>query len=110
MKRRDFLHTLGAGSALAFLPAFTRSAFAAAATLDELTIAEVDVLKVSGTHTLVPGLDRQYQVNPLHLYGRPPAEAVQGSAARDGAGVAASVSLLRAHPHQGRPGRFVRRL
>ncbi|HTU65285.1 MAG TPA: enolase C-terminal domain-like protein [Steroidobacteraceae bacterium] len=68
MKRRDFLHTLGAGSALAFLPAFTRSAFAAAATNDDLAIAEVEVLKLSGTHHLVPGLNRQYQVNPLHLY------------------------------------------
>jgi len=68
MQRRDFLQTLGAGSALAFLPAFTRSAFADAATLDELTITDVDVLKLSGTHELVPGLNRQYQVNPLHLY------------------------------------------
>src|SRR6185312_12472173 len=34
---------------------------------------EVEVLKVSGTHELVPGLNRQYQVNPLHLYaGRRP--------------------------------------
>jgi len=65
--RRDFLHTLGAGSILAFLPAFTREAFAEAAT-DALTIAEVEVLKVSGTHELVPGLNRQYQVNPLHVY------------------------------------------
>ena len=68
MQRRDFLQTLGAGSALAFLPAITRSAFADAATLDELTITDVDVLKLSGTHELVPGLNRQYQVNPLHLY------------------------------------------
>src|SRR3954470_15039352 len=68
MRRRDFLQTLGAGSALAFLPAFTRSAFADAATLEELAIADVEVLKLSGTHELVPGLDRQFQVNPLHLY------------------------------------------
>jgi L-alanine-DL-glutamate epimerase-like enolase superfamily enzyme len=68
MKRRDFLQALGGASALAFLPAFTREAFAAAATLDDLTISEVDVLKVSGTHELVRGLNRQYQVNPLHLY------------------------------------------
>lgn len=68
MRRRDFLHTLGAGSALAFLPAFTRHALAEAATLDELTIASVEILKLSGTHELVPGLNRQYQVQPPHLY------------------------------------------
>ena len=59
---------LGTGSALAFLPVFARETFAANADDDALTIAEVEVLKLSGTHSLVPGLDRQFQVNPLHLY------------------------------------------
>ncbi len=68
MKRRDFLHALGGASAFAFLPAFTRAAFADAATLDELTISDVEILKLSGTHEIVSGLNRQYQVNPLHLY------------------------------------------
>jgi L-rhamnonate dehydratase len=68
MKRRDFLETLGAGAAFAYLPAMTRETFAAAATLDDLTIAAVEIVKVSGTHELVPGLNRQYQVNPLHVY------------------------------------------
>jgi L-rhamnonate dehydratase len=68
MKRRDFLSAFGATSAFAFLPSFTRSAFAEAATLDDLTISDVDILKLSGTHELVPGLNRQYQVNPLHVY------------------------------------------
>jgi L-rhamnonate dehydratase len=83
MRRRDFLETLGGSAALAFLPAFTREAFAAAATLDDLVISEVEVVKVSGTHELVPGLNRQYQVNPLHVYAErrpkpfkdPPADA-----------------------------------
>ena len=44
MKRRDFLHALGGASTFALLPAFTRSAFADAATLDELTISEVEIL------------------------------------------------------------------
>lgn len=48
MRRRDFLHTPGAGSALAFLPAFTRHALADAATLDELTITSVEILELSG--------------------------------------------------------------
>jgi L-rhamnonate dehydratase len=68
MRRRDFLSHLGAGSALAFLPAFTRTAFAANAADDALIISDVEILKLSGTHELVPGLNRQYQVNPLHLY------------------------------------------
>jgi L-rhamnonate dehydratase len=68
MKRRDFLQAMGGASAFAFLPAFTRDAFAAAATLDDLVISEVEILQLSGTHELVPGLNRQYQVNPLHLY------------------------------------------
>jgi L-rhamnonate dehydratase len=68
MRRRDFLSHLGAGSALAFLPALTRNAFAANATDDALIISDVEILKLSGTHQLVPGLNRQYQVNPLHLY------------------------------------------
>lgn len=68
MRRRDFLCHLGAGSALAFLPGFTRDAFAANAADDALIISDVEVLKLSGTHELVPGLNRQYQVNPLHLY------------------------------------------
>ncbi|HEU5136175.1 MAG TPA: enolase C-terminal domain-like protein [Steroidobacteraceae bacterium] len=68
MKRRELLRAMGGASALAFLPAFTRAAFADAATLDELTISDVEILKLSGTHEVVPGLNRQYQVNPLHLY------------------------------------------
>src|SRR4051812_32555780 len=68
MRRREFLSHLGAGSALACLPAFTRDAFAANAADDALTISEVEILKLSGTHEFVPGLNRQYQVNPLHLY------------------------------------------
>jgi L-alanine-DL-glutamate epimerase-like enolase superfamily enzyme len=68
MKRRDFLQYAKAATAFAFLPDFTRDAFAAAATLDDLVISEVEILKVSGTHELVKGLNRQYQVNPLHLY------------------------------------------
>ena len=68
MKRRDFLQYAGAATAFAYLPAFTRESFAAAATLDDLVISDVEILKLSGTHELVKGLNRQYQVNPLHLY------------------------------------------
>jgi L-alanine-DL-glutamate epimerase-like enolase superfamily enzyme len=68
MRRRDFLQHLGAGSALAFLPSFTRDAFAANVADDSLLISELEILKLTGTHELVPGLNRQYQVNPAHVY------------------------------------------
>jgi L-rhamnonate dehydratase len=68
MKRRDLLQYAGAATAFAFLPANSRDAFAAAASLDDLVISDVEILKLSGTHELVKGLNRQYQVNPLHLY------------------------------------------
>ena len=68
MHRREFLQSLAAGGTLAFLPAFTREAFATAASDDALLISEVEVLRLSGTHELVRGLNRQYQVQPLHVY------------------------------------------
>ena len=46
MKRRDFISAFGGASAFAFLPAFTRAAFADAATLEELTISEFEILKL----------------------------------------------------------------
>jgi L-rhamnonate dehydratase len=68
MNRRDLLLSAAAGSAFACLPAFVRDAFAAAAASDDLIISEIDLIKVSGTHEVVPGLNRQFQVNPLHVY------------------------------------------
>ncbi len=63
------------------------TSFAAAATLDDLVISDVEILKLSGTHELVPGLNRQYQVNPLHLYAerRPkPFKSIRPTANRSG--------------------------
>ena len=108
MKRRDFLQHSAAATAFAFLPAFTRDAFAAAATLDDLVISEVEILKLSGTHELVKGLNRQYQVNPLHLYEeRRPKPFVDPANGK--AGAAAAHALLRPHSHQGRRRRPLRR-
>jgi L-alanine-DL-glutamate epimerase-like enolase superfamily enzyme len=61
MRRRDFLQVAGAASALSMLPALAAS--------DDLTISDVDILKLTGTHEIVRGLNRQYQVQPLHVYG-----------------------------------------
>ena len=61
MRRRDFLQVAGAASAMSMLPALAAN--------DDLTISDVDILKLTGTHEIVPGLNRQYQVQPLHVYG-----------------------------------------
>jgi L-alanine-DL-glutamate epimerase-like enolase superfamily enzyme len=61
MRRRDFLQAAGAASTIAMLPAFAAG--------DDLTITDVEILKLTGTHEIVPGLNRQYQVQPLHVYG-----------------------------------------
>ena len=103
MKRREFTSRHWAGHPRSpSCPRSRATAFADAATLDELTISDVEILKLSGTHQLVPGLNRQYQVNPLHLYDGTPAEAVQGSAGKYRTRATATDALLRAHSHQGR--------
>jgi len=66
MRRRDFL--FHAGSVLAFLPALTRNAFAANAADDALLISDVEILRLTGSQDLVRGLNRQFQVQPLHVY------------------------------------------
>lgn len=69
MKRRDFLQTLGAGSALAaLLPLSIRETLAAALNLPELVITEVEVLRISGPRERTRGPTGQHQVNPLHIY------------------------------------------
>jgi L-rhamnonate dehydratase len=68
MKRRDFLQNVGAASAFTFLPAFTRDACAASVADDALLISEVEILRLTGSQDLVRGLNRQFQVQPLHVY------------------------------------------
>jgi L-rhamnonate dehydratase len=75
MQRRDFIRTLGAASALAGLPLATREAFAQATGRADLVIQEVEVLRLTGPHQVLRGVNRQPQVQPSHLYPnrRPPA-------------------------------------
>jgi L-alanine-DL-glutamate epimerase-like enolase superfamily enzyme len=68
MNRRHFLSRVGSASALAALPLTSLDLFAAAANLEELKISEIDVLRLTGTREVVRGLNRQHQVQPLHLY------------------------------------------
>lgn len=66
--RRSFLSQLSKASALAFLPWETQSLFAESSFDPTLTIESVDILKLSGPYTSTPGLNRQYQAQPIHIY------------------------------------------
>jgi L-rhamnonate dehydratase len=73
MHRRDFIRTLGGASALAALPVRAREALAEGVGHPDLSIQEVEVLRLVGSHVEVPGVNRQPQVQPAHLYpGRRP--------------------------------------
>jgi L-alanine-DL-glutamate epimerase-like enolase superfamily enzyme len=68
MKRREFLHQLGAGSALALLPLTMRETLAASVDLPAFKITEVEILRLTGTRAVTRGPTGQHQVQPLHLY------------------------------------------
>lgn len=68
MNRRRFLSQLGTASAFAALPLATSDLFAASADRDELVIAALEVLELTGTREVTRGVNRQHQVQPLHLY------------------------------------------
>ena len=69
MRRRQFVQKLGGAAAFGGLSLAVRDAFAAAASLADLVIGEVEVLRLSGTREILRGANRQHQVQPLHLYG-----------------------------------------
>lgn len=75
MQRRAFIRTLGAASALAYLPLETREALAEASGGAEFAIQEVEALRLIGTHEVLRGVNHQPQSNPAYLYPeqRPPA-------------------------------------
>jgi L-rhamnonate dehydratase len=68
MRRRSFLATMSAGSALGAFANFQDRAGA------RLKITSVEILRLEGEREAVVGPNRQYQVNPLHVYDehRPP--------------------------------------
>jgi len=68
MDRREFVRTLGAASALAALPLATREALAQATGQADFVIREVEVLRLTGPHQVLKGVNKQPQVQPLHLY------------------------------------------
>jgi L-rhamnonate dehydratase len=68
MNRRKFVAALGTASALACLPPSVRDLFAASADVRNLTISEVEILRLTGSREVLRGRNRQHQVQPLHLY------------------------------------------
>lgn len=66
--RRQFLNQFTKASVLACLPLETRWLFAEHASDPDLIIDAVEIVRVSGPSTYVPGVNRQYQSQPIHLY------------------------------------------
>lgn len=66
--RRQFLHNISKASAFAFLPFSTRQLFAATPPNPDTIIDAIEVLRLTGPYTSVPGVNRQYQAQPVHIY------------------------------------------
>ena len=66
--RRKFLENLGKASAFAFLPLSTQDLFARPPLSGETIIDAVEILRISGPYTSTPGLNRQYQAQPIHIF------------------------------------------
>jgi L-alanine-DL-glutamate epimerase-like enolase superfamily enzyme len=66
--RRDFLNKAAAVSAVSFLPVSTRERFAEHQSEVDTIIDAVDIVRISGPYNSTPGLNKQHQANPVHLY------------------------------------------
>jgi len=66
--RRRFLSQLSQTSVLALLPLSTQFLFAESSNDPDMVIEAVDLLRVSGPYKSIPGLNRQYQAQPIHIY------------------------------------------
>ena len=66
--RRQFLSRLSQASVLAFLPLPSRLLFANDSFSQDTLIDAVEILKVTGPYTSIPGVNRQYQSQPIHVY------------------------------------------
>jgi L-rhamnonate dehydratase len=68
LDRRTFLQRTAALSVLSCLPLQSQALFAAAQGGTDFTITELEILKLSANREITRGLNRQHQVQPLHLY------------------------------------------
>lgn len=65
--RRKFISALGKVSALGLLPLHTQQLFAGVFSADTI-IESVEIVRLSGPYTSTPGVNRQYQAQPIHIY------------------------------------------
>src|SRR5687767_15868213 len=66
--RRQFIAKLSKASLLSVLPLPTQYLFADAPANQDTIIDAVEILKISGSHKVSPGLHKQYQAKPIHIY------------------------------------------
>lgn len=66
--RRDLLKRLTQTSALGLLPLHSRHLLAETSDAKAFEITEVEVLRLTGPYTWTQDFNRQYQVQPIHLY------------------------------------------
>ena len=66
--RRKFIGDISKTSTLAFLPFQTRLLFAETRQGPDTIIDAVDILKISGPYKSMAGINRQHQVQPIHIY------------------------------------------
>jgi L-rhamnonate dehydratase len=66
--RRRFISQLSQASALAFLPLHVQDIFAGPSVNQDTIIDEVEIVRLTGAHKIVPGLNRQHQAKPIHIY------------------------------------------
>ncbi|RMG18325.1 MAG: mandelate racemase [Bacteroidetes bacterium] len=66
--RRQFLSVLASSSVLLCLPVPVQQLFAAHSRRDDARIEAVEILRLTGPYSSTPGVNRQYQSQPIHLY------------------------------------------
>src|ERR1700733_5174188 len=66
--RRKFLSDAAKAFAFAFLPLPSRQLFAGTPFSSDTIIDAVEIIQVTGPFGTRPGLDHQYQVQPIHIY------------------------------------------
>ncbi len=66
--RRQFISQLSQASTLAFLPLHVQDLLAAPSFNQDTIIDEVEIVRLTGSHKIAPGLNRQYQAKPIHIY------------------------------------------
>lgn len=68
ISRRQFIAKMKQASAFAFLPIYTHDLFAAAPINRDTIIDAVEIVRLTGSYKNMPGVNRQHQAKPIHVY------------------------------------------